>query len=67
MRVPPGQRGSAHTHQVEEAFFVLDGVLTVFFEDAGGRRAATKLEKWEVVSVPPAFFMASRTKGLKTS
>jgi hypothetical protein len=39
MRVPPGQGGSAHTHEVEEAFFVLDGVLTVFFEDASTPRS----------------------------
>ena len=30
---PPGQGGSAHTHEVEEAFFVLEGELTVFFQD----------------------------------
>ena len=29
MRLPPGQGGSAHTHEVEEAFFVLEGELTV--------------------------------------
>jgi mannose-6-phosphate isomerase-like protein (cupin superfamily) len=52
MRVPPGQGGSAHTHEIEEAFFVLDGVLTVFFEDATGKRVSTKLKKWEVVSCP---------------
>ena len=53
MRVPPGQGGSAHTHEVEEAFFVLEGVLTVFFEDAQGNRVSTKLNKWDVVSCPP--------------
>lgn len=52
MQVPPGQGGSAHTHEVEEAFFVLDGVLTVFFEDAQGRRVSTELGKWEAVSCP---------------
>jgi mannose-6-phosphate isomerase-like protein (cupin superfamily) len=52
MCVPPGQGGSAHTHEVEEAFFVLEGVLTVFFEDTHGARAATEIGKWEVVSCP---------------
>ncbi|MGE3922952.1 MAG: cupin domain-containing protein [Lautropia sp.] len=52
MRVPPGQGGSAHCHEVEEAFFVLDGILTVFFQDAHGHRAATRLQRWEVVSCP---------------
>ena len=33
MILPPGQGGSAHTHEVEEAFFVLEGELTVFFQD----------------------------------
>ena len=67
MRVPPGQGGSAHTHEVEEAFFVLDGVLTVFFEDAAGRRSRPNSRNGRSFRVPPASCMASRTKGLKTS
>ncbi len=31
MEVPPGQGNAAHTHEVEEVFFVLKGQLTVFF------------------------------------
>jgi mannose-6-phosphate isomerase-like protein (cupin superfamily) len=65
MRVPPGQGGSAHTHEVEEAFFVLDGVLTVFFEDAAGRRVATKLKKWEVVSCPAGILHGFENEGTK--
>ena len=53
MRVPPGQGGSAHTHEVEEVFFVLQGRLTVFFEDRAGKRVAAELEPWELVSCPP--------------
>lgn len=30
MFVPPGQGNAAHTHEVEEVFFVLQGFLTVF-------------------------------------
>ena len=36
--IPPGQGGSAHTHEVEEAFFVLEGELTVFFQDENGKQ-----------------------------
>lgn len=63
MRVPPGQGGSAHTHEIEEAFFVLDGVLTVFFEDAEGRRVTTKLKKWEVVSCPAGILHGFENEG----
>ena len=52
MILPPGQGGSAHTHEVEEAFFVLDGELTVFFQDEDGNQAATKLGKYDAVSCP---------------
>lgn len=52
MILPPGQGGSAHTHEVEEAFFVLEGELTVFFQDAEGNQAATKLGKYDAVSCP---------------
>src|ERR1700745_674093 len=33
MFVPPGQGNAAHTHEVEEVFFVLQGHLDVFVED----------------------------------
>ena len=52
MILPPGQGGSAHTHEVEEAFFVLEGELTVFFDDEVGKRASTKLRKYDAVSCP---------------
>ncbi len=52
MIVPPGQGGAAHTHEVEEAFFVLEGELTVFFVDENGNRADSKLRKYDVVSCP---------------
>lgn len=53
MYVPPGQGNAAHTHEVEEVFFVLQGYLTVFFEDDDGRRVEVKLGPWECVSSPP--------------
>ena len=52
MILPPGQGGSAHTHEVEEAFFVLEGELTVFFQDENGNQASTKLGKYDTVSCP---------------
>src|SRR3977135_1045413 len=38
MYVQPGQGNAAHTHEVEEVFFVLQGLLTVFLEDESGKR-----------------------------
>ena len=35
MFVPPGQGNAAHTHEVEEVFFILDGKVRVFFENVG--------------------------------
>jgi len=52
MFVPPGQGNAAHTHEVEEVFFVLDGQLRVFFDDAAGRRAETVLGRWDCVAAP---------------
>ena len=38
MFVPPGQGNAPHTHEVEEVFFILDGMVKVFFEDGAVRR-----------------------------
>lgn len=53
MFVQPGQGNAAHTHEVEECFFVLDGFLDVFVEDEAGKRLTTRLGKWECISCPP--------------
>lgn len=53
MYVEPGQGNAAHTHEVEEVFFVLDGFLDVFIEDEQGNRRTTRLGKWECVACPP--------------
>lgn len=53
MYVEPGQGNAPHTHEVEETFFVLDGLLDVFVEDEDGRRLTTRLGKWECISCPP--------------
>jgi oxalate decarboxylase/phosphoglucose isomerase-like protein (cupin superfamily) len=48
----PGQGNAAHTHEVEECFFVLQGFLDVFVEDETGRRVTTRLGPWECISCP---------------
>ncbi len=53
MYVEPGQGNAAHTHEVEEVFFVLEGMLTVFVEDEKGNRRETRLSKWECIACPP--------------
>lgn len=52
MLVPPGQGNAAHTHEVEEVFFVLQGKLTVFIDDEDGRRLSQVLDPWDLVSCP---------------
>ena len=52
MYVPPGQGNAAHTHEVEECFFVLQGHLDVFVEDETGKRITTRLGPWECISCP---------------
>jgi len=53
MYVEPGQGNAAHTHEVEEVFFVLQGFLTVFLEDESGKRLDVRLGAWECISCPP--------------
>ena len=57
MYVEPGQGNAAHTHEVEEIFFVLQGILTVFVEEEGtGRQSKKRLGPWECVACPPGVF-----------
>ncbi len=53
MYVEPGQGNAPHTHEVEEIFFVLQGMLDVFVEDEDARRLTTRLGPWECVACPP--------------
>ena len=53
MYVEPGQGNAAHTHEVEEIFFVLKGQLTAFLEDESGRRLDVRLGPWECIACPP--------------
>jgi oxalate decarboxylase/phosphoglucose isomerase-like protein (cupin superfamily) len=52
MFVEPGQGNAAHTHEVEEVFFVLQGFLDVFVEDETGKRVTTRLGSWECIACP---------------
>jgi mannose-6-phosphate isomerase-like protein (cupin superfamily) len=52
MFVPPGQGNAAHTHEVEEVFFILRGKVMVFFEDGRGGRVEAVLGPWDCVSAP---------------
>jgi oxalate decarboxylase/phosphoglucose isomerase-like protein (cupin superfamily) len=52
MYVEPGQGNAAHTHEVEECFFVLKGHLDVFVEDESGKRLTTRLGPWECIACP---------------
>src|SRR5579863_3592522 len=65
MFVPPGQGNAAHTHEVEEVFFVLQGYLTVFLEDASGRRIDRKLAPWECIACPPGVIHGFQNDGLE--
>jgi len=53
MYVEPGQGNAPHTHEIEETFFVLKGLLEVFVEDEDGNRRTTTLGPWECVCCPP--------------
>ncbi|MDI4231756.1 cupin domain-containing protein [Bradyrhizobium sp. Arg237L] len=52
MFVPPGQGNAAHTHEVEEVFFVLQGHLDVFIQDEDGRKIEKRLGPWECLACP---------------
>lgn len=52
MYVEPGQGNASHTHEVEEVFFVLRGMLDVFIEDESGARIVTRLGPWDCISCP---------------
>lgn len=66
MFLPPGQGGSAHTHEVEEVFFVLKGVITFFMEDEAGNRVSKRMGPWECILCPagvPHGFMNEGVEG----
>ncbi|HEV8306294.1 MAG TPA: cupin domain-containing protein [Methylomirabilota bacterium] len=65
MFVPPGQGNAPHSHEVEEAFFVLEGKVRVFLDDADGHRAETVLGRWDCVSAPAGVIHGFENVGLE--
>lgn len=65
MFVPPGQGNAAHTHEVEEVFFILEGKVLVFFEDGAGGRAEAVLGPWDCVSCPANVIHGFQNVGLE--
>jgi mannose-6-phosphate isomerase-like protein (cupin superfamily) len=65
MFVPVGQGNAAHTHEVEEVFFILRGTVMVFFEDAAGHRAEATLGPWDCVSCPAGVVHGYHNVGLE--
>ena len=65
MFVPPGQGNAAHRHEVEEAFFILQGKVLVFFEDGAGGRVETVLGPWDCVSCPADVIHGFQNVGLE--
>src|ERR1700721_2056641 len=65
MYVPPGQGNAAHTHEVEEVFFVLKGHLDVFIEEEHGRRITRRLGPWECISCPAGFIHGDHNDSLE--
>ena len=65
MYVAPGQGNAAHTHEVEEVFFVLQGHLQVFWDDAEGLRQETRLGPWDCVLAPQDVVHGFHNDGLE--
>src|SRR5262245_59088768 len=65
MFVPPGQGNAAHTHEVEELFFVLRCKVRVFFEDGPGQRVEAVLRGWDCVSCPANVVHGYENAGLE--
>lgn len=65
MYVEPGQGNAAHTHEVEEVFFVLRGKLMVFVEDEKGNRVTRNLGQWECISCPPGVIHGYQNEGVE--
>lgn len=65
MYVLPGQGNAPHTHEVEEVFFVLQGLLTVFVEDEAGNRVTRRLGPWECIACPPGVIHGYQNESLE--
>jgi oxalate decarboxylase/phosphoglucose isomerase-like protein (cupin superfamily) len=63
--LPPGQGNAAHTHEIEEIFFVLQGFLTVFVEDEKGNRVSRRLGPWECIACPAGVIHGFQNESLE--
>jgi len=63
--LPPGQGNAAHTHEIEEIFFVLQGYLTVFVEDEKGHRVTRRLGPWECIACPAGVIHGFQNESLE--
>ncbi len=63
--VPPGQGNAPHTHECQEAFFVLQGILTVFIEDESGNRVSERLGPWECLACPAGVIHGFQNESLE--
>ena len=65
MYVPVGQGNAAHTHEVEECFFVLQGYVTVFIDDETGKRVSARLGPWDCISCPAGVIHGYQNDGVE--
>ena len=65
MYVEPNQGNAAHTHEVEEVFFVLKGFLDVFLEDESGKQLWTRLGEWDCISCQPGVIHGYQNRSLE--
>ena len=65
MYIPVGQGNAAHTHEVEECFFVLQGYVDVFVEDETGKRVTTRLGPWDCIACPAGVIHGYQNDGLE--
>ena len=65
MYVPVGQGNAAHTHEVEECFFVLQGYVTVFIDDETGKRVSSRLGPWDCISCPAGVIHGYQNDGVE--
>ena len=65
MYVPVGEGNAAHTHEVEEIFFVLQGHIQVFWDDNQGQRHEARLGPWDCAFCPPDVVHGFQNDGLE--
>lgn len=65
MFVNPGQGNAAHTHEVEEVFFVLRGFLDVFVQEEDSEKRWSRLGPWDCISCPPGVIHGYENRSLE--